>query len=62
MIPYRRVVGSVMAQTAGEGVFVRPFMKAFGLDGGFLDCRPRCAVTTEVSRGIGEVVAKLKAL
>ena len=62
MIPYRRVVGSVMAQTAGEGVFVRPFMKAFGLDGGFSRLPSRdAAVTTEVSQGIAEVVSKLKA-
>ena len=34
MIPYSRLVGQIAGVTAGESVFVRPFMKAVGLNGG----------------------------
>jgi 4-hydroxy-tetrahydrodipicolinate synthase len=35
MNPYQALVARIAAQTAGEGVFVRPLMEAAGLNGGF---------------------------
>ena len=34
MVPYGEIVGRIGAQTAGEGVFVKPWMAAMGLQAG----------------------------
>jgi dihydrodipicolinate synthase/N-acetylneuraminate lyase len=46
MRPYRALVAEIAAQTAGEGVFVRPFMQEVGLDGGRSPLPSRDAVIT----------------
>jgi 4-hydroxy-tetrahydrodipicolinate synthase len=46
MVPYRTLVKSIAAQTAGEAVFVRPAMAARGLNGGHSRLPSRDAVVT----------------
>lgn len=58
MRPYRRVVGAIAAQTAGEGVFVRPFMEAVGLATGASPLPSRDAVVTPALRDEVQVVLR----
>lgn len=46
MVPYRALVAQVVAETAGEAVYVRPLMEAAGLNGGFSRLPSRDAVVT----------------
>jgi 4-hydroxy-tetrahydrodipicolinate synthase len=46
MVPYQALVAQIAGQTAGEGVFVRPFMEAAGLKGGRSRLPSRDAVVT----------------
>jgi 4-hydroxy-tetrahydrodipicolinate synthase len=60
MVPYRALVSMIAAETAGEGVFVRPAMAAVGLNGGCsrLPSRDR-AVTPEVRDGFKKLLAEV---
>lgn len=58
MRPYRRVVGEIAAQTAGEGVFVRPFMDAVGLETGASPLPSRDAVVTPALRADVEAILR----
>jgi 4-hydroxy-tetrahydrodipicolinate synthase len=46
MVPYQKLVGRIAARTAGEGVFVRPAMRAVGLNGGHSRLPSRDEVVT----------------
>ena len=35
MVPWRKLIAPIQAETAGEGVFVRPAMRVVGLHGGW---------------------------
>jgi 4-hydroxy-tetrahydrodipicolinate synthase len=53
MLAYSAIVGQIRTRTAGEGVFVRPFMAAVGLGGGHSRLPSRdAAVTPELHRDI----------
>lgn len=63
MRPYRRVVGQVAARTAGEGVFVRPFMEAVGLTAGRSPLPSRdAAVTPELRREMEDALRNAREL
>ena len=47
MTPYRQLVGTIAGNTAGEGVFVRPFMEIAGLSGGVSRLPSRDAAITD---------------
>jgi 4-hydroxy-tetrahydrodipicolinate synthase len=57
MIPYRRLIAQVQARTAGEGIFVRPFMEAMALTGGCSRLPSRDAVVTpEIRQGMRDLL------
>ena len=59
MIPYESLVGRIAEQTGAEGVFVRPFMEAVGLNGGHSRLPSRDeAVTPEIKEGIRELLTR----
>lgn len=59
MVPYQRLVSQIAAQTAGEGVFVRPAMAAVGLDGGHSRLPSRDdVVTPEIQEGFRQLLAE----
>jgi 4-hydroxy-tetrahydrodipicolinate synthase len=60
MIPYGSVRGRISEKTAGEGVFVRPFMKLAGLDGGHSRLPSRDeAVTPDIMEDIEKLMVQL---
>ncbi len=61
MIPYSDLVGKVAQSTAGEGVFVRPGLKAAGLSAGFSRLPSRDdAATPEVQEGFRNLLSQCK--
>ena len=59
MLPYFELAGQIQQATAGEGVFVKPFMEAVGLRGGHSRLPSRdAAVTQEVREGIRKLMAQ----
>ncbi len=63
MLPYSRMRGQVSRETAGEGIFVKPWMEAAGLVGGPSRLPSRDAVVTaemraEISRILEEARAR----
>ena len=60
MLPYSELVGQIAAATAGEGVFVRPFMATVGLNGGYsrLPSRDK-VVTPEIQEEIRKLIAQI---
>lgn len=60
MTPYQAIVSQIAAQTAGEGVFVRPLMEAAGLNGGYSRLPSRdVAVTPELRAGFERVLSSV---
>ena len=63
MTPYYEIVGAIRAATAGEGVFVRPFMDEAGLRGGHSRLPSRDEVVTpELRERIRKLLAQTKAV
>lgn len=63
MVPYSLLVGQIMSATAGEGVFVRPFMTAAGLKGGHSRLPSRDIVLTrEIRDQVNELVVLTQTL
>lgn len=63
MVPYQKIVAQIAAQTAGEGVFVRPFMAEVGLNGGYSRLPSRdAAVTPELRQGMRQLLATMDAV
>ena len=61
MIPYHEIVGAVRGSTAGEGVFVKPWMDLVGLRGGPSRLPSRDdAVTPELHKAIRKLMAQAK--
>ena len=59
MVPYSKLIGRVGAQTAGEGVFVKPWMRAVGLRAGGSRLPSRdAAVTTETREAMEALLAR----
>lgn len=59
MVPYQKLVNQIAAQTAGEGVFVRPGMAAVGLNGGVSRLPSRDeAVTPEIREGFRKLLSE----
>lgn len=62
MVPYFGLVDKVMAETAGEGVFVRPGLEAAGLRPGFSRLPSRdSAATPEVKEGFRNLLEDARA-
>ena len=62
MVPYFELTGQIGAQTAGEGVFVRPGMEAAGLTAGYSRLPSRDeAVTPEVREGFRRLLENARA-
>ncbi len=62
MVPYQRLVAQIAAQTGGEGIFVRPAMRAVGLNGGISRFPSRdAAVTPEIQAGFDHLLASMTA-
>lgn len=62
MVPYQKLVGQIAAQTGGEGVFVRPGMRAVGLNGGYSRLPSRDdAVTPEIEAGFRNLLSAVGA-
>jgi 4-hydroxy-tetrahydrodipicolinate synthase len=60
MVPYEALVARIAAQTAGEGVFVRPAMKEAGLHGGWSRLPSRDdAITPDIRLGFRELLAQV---
>jgi len=60
MQPYQALVAQIAAQTAGEGVFVRPLMAAAGLDGGRSRLPSRDeAVTPGIRAGLEQLLQSM---
>jgi hypothetical protein len=60
MVPYQKIVAQIQAQTAGEGVFCRPFMAAAGLTGGFSRLPSRdAAVTPEIREAFRQLFEEM---
>ncbi|MGH2530887.1 MAG: dihydrodipicolinate synthase family protein [Thermomicrobiales bacterium] len=63
MAPYEELVAKITAETAGEGVFVRPMMAAVGLDGGHSRLPSRdSAVTPEIQDRLRQLLVDVGAL
>lgn len=63
MVPYQALVGQIARQTAGEGVFVRPGMRAMGLNGGRSRLPSRDEVVTpEIEAGYRALLTQVGAL
>jgi 4-hydroxy-tetrahydrodipicolinate synthase len=62
MVPYQALVAGIAAQTAGEGVFVRPLMAAAGLNGGHSRLPSRdAAITPEIREGLQQLLTSMTA-
>jgi len=62
MVPYGGLLGQIAAATAGEGIFVKPWMEASGLRGGRSRLPSRDeAVTPEIREGIRKLLEESKA-
>ncbi len=60
MKPYQALVAKIAAQTAGEGVFVRPLMEAAGLNGGHSRLPSRdVAVTPEIRASLHQLLQSM---
>lgn len=59
MVPYAGLVGQIAQETAAEGVFVRPFMEAVGLNGGRSRLPSRDEVVTPaIKQGIRDLLSE----
>lgn len=62
MVPYRALVARITQQTAGEAIFVRPLMKAVGLNGGHSRLPSRDQVVTpDLVEGFRTLLAEVGA-
>ena len=62
MLPYGQLLGQIAGATAGEGIFVKPWMEAVGLKGGRSRLPSRDeAVTPEIREGVRKLLARSQA-
>jgi len=62
MVPYSSILGQIGGATAGEGIFVKPWMEAVGLKGGRSRLPSRDeAVTPEIRKSVKDLLAKSQA-
>jgi uncharacterized membrane protein len=62
MVPYGELLGKIAGATAGEGIFVKPWMEASGLTGGRSRMPSRDeAVTPEIREAIRKLLEESRA-